>query len=86
MLFKGIICIFILLAGVAIGQLKAKTYDNRVYHLQELITMLKVLESEMKYRTLVEGLQDVVYDLSNQTHGSRFLHSAQYNPRIVHVQ
>ena len=40
----------ILLAGVGIGQLKAKTYDNRVYHLQELITTLRVLESEMKYR------------------------------------
>jgi len=50
MLFKGILCIFILLAGVSIGQLKAKTYDNRVYHLQELITTLKILESEMKYR------------------------------------
>lgn len=50
MLFKGILCIFILLAGIGIGQLKAKTFDNRVFHLQELITTLKVLESEMKYR------------------------------------
>jgi stage III sporulation protein AB len=50
MLFKGILCILIILAGVAIGHLKAKTYDNRVYHLQELITTIKVLESEMKYR------------------------------------
>jgi stage III sporulation protein AB len=50
MLFKGILCILILLAGIGIGQLKAKTYENRVYHLQELITTLKVLESEMKYR------------------------------------
>jgi len=50
MLFKWILCIFILLAGVGIGQLKAKSYDNRVYHLHELITTLKVLESEMKYR------------------------------------
>lgn len=50
MLFKGILCFFILLTGIGIGQLKAKTYDNRVFHLQELITTLKVLESEMKYR------------------------------------
>ncbi|HWQ79279.1 MAG TPA: stage III sporulation protein AB [Anaerovoracaceae bacterium] len=50
MLFKGILCILILLAGAGIGHLKAKTYENRVYHLQELITTLKVLESEMKYR------------------------------------
>ncbi len=50
MLFKWILCILILLAGVGIGQLKAKSYDNRVYHLHELITTLKVLESEMKYR------------------------------------
>lgn len=50
MLFKWVLCLFIILAGVGIGQLKAKSYDNRVYHLQELITTLKVLESEMKYR------------------------------------
>ncbi len=50
MLFKGILCILILLAGIATGHLKAKTYDNRAYHLQELITTLKVLEAEMKYR------------------------------------
>ena len=50
MLFKGMICILILAVGVIIGQLKAKTFDNRVFHLQELITTLKVLESEMKYR------------------------------------
>ncbi len=50
MLFKLILCIIILLAGIGIGHLKAKTFDNRLYHLQELITTLKVLESEMKYR------------------------------------
>lgn len=50
MLFKGILCILILAVGAVMGQLKAKTFDNRVYHLQDLITTLKVLESEMKYR------------------------------------
>ncbi|QOX62735.1 hypothetical protein FRZ06_04925 [Anoxybacterium hadale] len=50
MLFKLILCIVILAAGALMGQLKAKTFDNRVFHLQDLITTLKVLESEMKYR------------------------------------
>ena len=50
MLFKGILCLMILLAGAVAGKLKAKVLDNRVIHLRELITALKVLESEMKYR------------------------------------
>lgn len=62
MLFKLILCILILLAGIAAGQLKAKTFDNRVYHLQELITMLKVLESEMKYR--MDPLPDLLLRIS----------------------
>ena len=62
MLFKGILCILILLAGVGIGQLKAKSFDNRLYHLQELITMLKVLESEMKYR--MDPLPDLLLRVS----------------------
>lgn len=76
MLFKGVLCIFILLAGVAIGQLKAKTYDNRVYHLQELITMLKVLESEMKYR--LDPLPDLFLRVSKIKEGmsSEFLVTA----------
>lgn len=67
MLFKGLLCIFILLSGVAIGQLKAKTYDNRVYHLQELITTLKVLESEMKFR--MDPLPDLFLRISKITAG-----------------
>jgi len=67
MLFKGILCILILLGGVAIGQLKAKTYDNRVYHLQELITTLKVLESEMKYR--LDPLPDLLIRVSTAKPG-----------------
>ncbi|HVI43114.1 MAG TPA: stage III sporulation protein AB [Anaerovoracaceae bacterium] len=62
MLFKGILCIFILLAGIGIGHLKAKTYDNRVYHLQELITTLKVMESEMKYR--LDPMPDLLLRIS----------------------
>jgi len=50
MLFKLILCFLILLSGIGAGLLKAKTFDNRIYHLQDLVTTLKVLESEMKYR------------------------------------
>ncbi len=67
MLFKLILCIFILLSGAGIGQLKAKTYDNRVYHLQELITTLKVLESEMKYR--MDPLPDLLLRVSKIKNG-----------------
>ncbi|MEL7657038.1 MAG: stage III sporulation protein AB [Bacillota bacterium] len=67
MLFKGILCIMILLTGVAIGQLKAKTFENRVYHLQELITTLKVLESEMKYR--LDPLPDLFIRVSTMKPG-----------------
>ncbi len=72
MLFKWILCILILLAGVGIGHLKAKTYDNRVYHLQELITTLKVLESEMQYR--MDPLPDLFLRVSKIKEGmSRIL-------------
>jgi stage III sporulation protein AB len=67
MLIKGILCILILLAGICIGHLKAKTYENRVYHLQELITALKVLESEMKYR--LDPLPDLLLRVSRMKEG-----------------
>lgn len=67
MLFKLIICIIILLAGAGVGQLKAKTYDNRVYHLQELITTLQILESEMKYR--LDPLPDLLIRVSEVKEG-----------------
>ena len=47
---KIILCIVIILAGIFAGQLKAKTYENRLSHIQNCITALKILESEMKYR------------------------------------
>jgi len=50
LLFKLLLCTFIILSGIGIGQLKAKSFDNRVIHLQDFITTLKILESEMKYR------------------------------------
>lgn len=67
MLFKGALCILIILSGIAIGHLKAKTYENRVYHLQELITTLKVLESEMKYR--MDPLPDLLIRISKIKEG-----------------
>ncbi len=67
MLFKLIICIIILLSGAGVGQLKAKTYDNRVYHLQDLLTTLKILESEMKYR--LDPLPDLLMRVSTIKEG-----------------
>lgn len=67
MLFKWILCLLILLAGIGIGLLKAKSFDNRVYHLQELITALKVLESEMKYR--LDPLPDLFLRVSKIKNG-----------------
>ena len=40
----------IIAAGSGAGYLMARTYENRILHLQDLITALKVLEAEMKYR------------------------------------
>ena len=62
MLFKSVLCLLIILAGIAAGQLKAKSYENRVFHLQELITALKILESEMKYR--MDPLPDLLIRVS----------------------
>lgn len=67
MLFKLIICIVILLSGTGVGQLKAMTYDNRVYHLQELLTTLKIMESEMKYR--LDPLPDLLMRVSTIKEG-----------------
>lgn len=49
-MIKLILCILIICAGVGAGLLKARTYENRICHLQDYITTLKILESEMKYR------------------------------------
>jgi stage III sporulation protein AB len=67
MLFKGILCVLIILAGVGAGRLKAKTLENRVFHLQELITALKILESEMKYR--LDPLPDLLLRLGRAKDG-----------------
>lgn len=45
-----ILYLIIIGAGSGAGFLMAKPFENRIHHLQELITALKVLEAEMKYR------------------------------------
>jgi len=76
MLFKGILCVLILLAGFGAGKLKAKSFENRVFHLQELVTVLKILESEMKYR--LDPLPDLLLRLGSIKDGmaGEFLETA----------
>lgn len=47
---KIVLCIFIICLGVCMGQLMAKPYNNRIEHLQSVLTALMSLEAEMKYR------------------------------------
>ncbi|MGI6731271.1 MAG: hypothetical protein ACOX5F_05125 [Anaerovoracaceae bacterium] len=48
----------LIIAGASIsGMLKAKSFDNRVFHLQDFISTLKILESEMKY--LMDPLPEI---------------------------
>lgn len=47
---KLLLCILVVVAGIGAGQLKARTYGNRVIHLQDFLTAMKVVEAEMKYR------------------------------------
>lgn len=66
-MIKLILCIFIICAGVLAGQLKAKSYDNRVFHLQDFVTTIKILESEMKYR--LDPLPDLFMRISKMKGG-----------------
>lgn len=65
MLFKLALSILIITSGILSGYLKAKTLDQRVSRLQELITLITLLEAEMKYRL------DPLPDLLLQTGGTR---------------
>lgn len=49
------------------GQLKAKSYDNRLTYLQDFISTLKILESEMKYR--LDPLPEVFSRMSKSKKG-----------------
>lgn len=66
-MIKFILCILIIFAGIGTGQLKARTYDNRISHLQDFITTLKILESEMKYR--LDPLPEVFIRISKMKVG-----------------
>lgn len=43
--------IIILIAGIGVGYLAARPYENRVMHLEDLILALKILQAEMEYRS-----------------------------------
>lgn len=49
-MIKLLLSILIVVAGVGAGQMKARTYRNRIVHLQDFLTAMKVVEAEMKYR------------------------------------
>lgn len=49
-MLKLILCLSILLLTTGIGFLITSQYRNRVHHLQELITAMDLLESEIIYR------------------------------------
>jgi len=42
--------IVILISGISIGYLGARKYENRVIHLDDIILILKTVQSEMEYR------------------------------------
>lgn len=49
-MLKLILYFIIIAAGTGTGYLMARPYENRILHLQDLISVLKILEAEMKYR------------------------------------
>lgn len=49
-MIRLILSLFIIGSSTGIGFLLSKGYENRISHLQDLITLLKVLEADMFYR------------------------------------
>jgi stage III sporulation protein AB len=49
-MLKLILCITILCTGAGSGYLMARSFENRVNHLNDIYTAFKVLEAEMNYR------------------------------------
>lgn len=64
---KLFLCVIIIGTGIIVGQLKARSYDNRMSHLQSFISILKVIESEMKYR--LDPLPEIFERLSKTKNG-----------------
>lgn len=49
-MIKLILYIVIIGSGAGAGYLMARPFENRIVHLQDLVTSLQILEAEMKYR------------------------------------
>ncbi len=62
-----ILCITILIAGIGVGYLAARPYENRVIHLDELLLTLKIMQAEMEYRS--DPLPDLMHRMTHRTTG-----------------
>lgn len=60
---KLFLSIIILLSCGLAGQLKARHFDNRVSHIQDYITAIRMLESEMTYR--LDPLPEIFFKIGN---------------------
>ena len=49
-MFKGILCLIIILSCGGLGLIKAQTYSLRLTDLQDLKDMIRILQTEIKYR------------------------------------
>ena len=47
---KIVLCLMMILSGMAAGYLKRRSYENRVLNLRDLAMCLNRVESEMGYR------------------------------------
>lgn len=70
-MIKLFLYMIILTGGAGVGYLKARPYENRVMHLDDLILTLKTMESEMEYRsdplpTLLERIGSKSKDKSGE--------------------
>ena len=73
-MLKLLIYLTIIGSGAGAGFLMARSYDNRIFHLQDLITLLKILEAEMKYRQdPLPVLLSKIGELSSSLAGKFFL-------------
>lgn len=63
-MIKLFLCIVILVSCGLAGQLRARKYDNRVYHIQDYITTIRILESEMSYR--LDPLTEILNRIGTQ--------------------
>ncbi len=57
----------ILLSGIGAGYMAARPYENRVIHLEDLTLVLKIMQSEMEYRS--DPLPQLMERVSQRTKG-----------------